>query len=119
MKLFQRIGFGLVLTLLVSAPVMANQSQSLSQKLLKPVIAMQCGSELESSKLWKGAAFFMTAQQKKDNQKAICECVSEHAMDNMKATDLVKAAISEADKNKLVNQAVMNSIRGCVADVLK
>lgn len=119
MKLFQGIGFGLVVTVCMSTHVMANQSQSFSQKLLKPVIAMQCGSELESSKLWKAAAFFMTAEQKTDNQKAICECVSEHAMDNMKASDIVKAAISETDKDKLVHQAVMNSIRGCVADVLK
>lgn len=117
MKLYQTISLGFAM--LLSLQVMADQPQNLSQKLLKPIIAIQCASELEDSKLWKGAAFFMSAQQKKDNQKAICECVSEHAMDNMKATDLIKAALSESEKNKLVNQAVMNSIRGCVADVLK
>ncbi len=117
MKLYQTISLGFAM--LLSLQVMADQPQNLSQKLLKPIIAIQCTSELEGSKLWKGAAFFMSAQQKKDNQKAICECVGEHAMDNMKATDLVKAALSESEKNKLVNQAVMNSIRGCVADVLK
>ncbi len=101
-----------------TSTAMADKSQSLSQKMLKPVIEYQCGQELNASKVWKGAAMFMNAQQKKDNQIAICECVSNHAMDNMSAKDLMTAAMNETEKNKLISKAVLNSLRGCAQQAL-
>lgn len=107
-----------VSSLCFTSTAMADKSQSLSQKMLKPVIEYQCGQELNASKVWKGAAMFMNAQQKKDNQTAICECVSNHAMDNMSAKDLMTAAMNETEKNKLISKAVLNSLRGCAQQAL-
>lgn len=107
-----------VLTVGFSSAAMAEKSQSISQKMLKPVIEYQCGQELNASKVWKGASMFMSAAQKKDNQTAICQCVSEHAMDEMTAKDLMIAAVSESEKNKLISKAVLNSLRGCVQQAL-
>ena len=99
--------------------VHAHSTQSLTQRMLKPVIAMKCDQELSTLTLWKGAAFFMSEQQKSENKKAICECVSDHAMDNMSAKDLIKAAVSEAEKDRLLNQAIKNSLRGCAKKVFE
>ena len=121
MKSSSIISFNLIVAVLtagLSSAAMAEKSQSLSQKMLKPVIEYQCGQELNASKVWKGASMFMSAVQKKDNQTAICQCVSEHAMDDMTAKDLMTAAVSESEKNKLISKAVLNSLRGCAQQAL-
>ena len=97
---------------------MAEKSPSLSQKMLKPVIEYQCEQELNASKAWKGAAMFMNAQQKKANQAAICECVGDHAMDNITAKDLMTAAVNETEKHQLISRAILNSLRGCAQQAL-
>ena len=102
---------------LISSAASADKS-SLSQRMLKPVIEYQCSQELNSSKIWKGAALCMSAKQKKDSQAAICQCVSEHAMDDIGAKDLMTAAVNETEKNKLISKAVLNSMRGCAQQVL-
>lgn len=86
--------------------------------MLKSVIEYQCEQELKSSKAWKAASLLMSAQQQKSNQQAVCACVSEHAMDNIAATDLLAAAVNETEKNKLLRKAVFNSIRGCTQQAL-
>lgn len=109
----------LLMTIVGLLPVAASADQaSLTQKMLKPVIEYQCTQELKTSKAWKAATIFMSAAQQKDNQKSICQCVSEHAMDDMNAKDLLVAAVDEAEKSKLVKKAVFNSIRGCAQQAL-
>ena len=107
------------MALFISFEALANKSESLSQKLLKPVIQIKCDQEISASAIWKGAAFFMNEKQQQENKKAICQCVSEHAMDDMNAQDLLKASFNEAEKDKLVNKAIKNSVKGCVQQVLK
>jgi uncharacterized protein (DUF305 family) len=101
-----------ILSLSVSA------APSLTQKMLKPVIAYQCQQELQQSKVWKAASWLMSAEQKQSNQDSICGCVSEHAMNDMGAKDVALALVNEAEKDKLVRKAVLNSLKGCVAQAV-
>ena len=91
---------------------------SLTQKVLKPVIAYQCQQELKDSKVWRAASWLMTTEQKKSNQDAICGCVSEHAMNDMGAKEVALALVNEAEKDKLVRKAVLNSLKGCMAQAV-
>lgn len=111
--------FSLVIMLALSSVSLADQSQSLTQRLFKPIIMLKCDQELSESILWKGASMLMSQQQRNDNQKAICQCVSEHAMDDMSVQDLAKATINEDEKNRLISKAIANSLRGCTKKILK
>lgn len=91
---------------------------TLTQKMLKPVIAYQCQQELADSKVWRAASWLMTKQQKQANQDSICSCVSENAMNEMGAKDVAKALIDEEHKNKLVRKAVLNSLKGCMSQAM-
>ena len=93
----------------------ASAAPSLTQKMLKPVIAYQCQQELQQSKIWRTASWLMTAEQKQSNQASICGCVSDNAMNEMGAKDLALALVNEAEKDKLVRKAVVNSLKGCIA----
>lgn len=88
---------------------------SLTQKVLKPVIAYQCQQELKESKIWRAASWLMTAEQKQSNQDSICGCVSDNAMNDMGAKEVALALFNEAEKDKLVRKAVMNSLKGCIS----
>ena len=92
---------------------------SLTQKMLRPVIAYQCQQELKDSKVWSAASWLMSAQQKQTHQDRICGCVSQHAMNDMDAKDVALAVINEDEKNRLVRQAVMNSLKGCIAEAVR
>lgn len=98
--------------------VSAVAAPSLTQKVLKPVIAYQCQQELKESKVWKAASWLMTAEQKQSNRDSICGCVSEHAMNEMGAKDVALALVNEAEKDKLVRKAVVNSLKGCMAQAV-
>jgi hypothetical protein len=102
--------------LLLSLSVEA--APSLTQKVLKPVIAYQCQQELKQSKVWRAASWLMTAEQKQSNQASICACVSDNAMNEMGAKDIALALVNEAEKDKLVRKAVINSLKGCMAQAV-
>lgn len=96
-----------------------HQAQAnLTQKMLSPVIEYQCKQELKQSKTWKVATFLMSDASKEKMQSNVCQCVGKHAVDDVKATDVLKASISEDAKNQLVRQAVLNSVKGCVSEVI-
>ena len=101
-----------------STVVLAEKNVTLSQKMLTPVIEYQCSQELKSAKAWKAATFFMQAEQQKEIQKSVCQCVSKHALDDVASKDLMLAAVNETEKNKLIKKAVFNSIRGCAQQAL-
>ncbi|WP_164709191.1 hypothetical protein [Acinetobacter sp. B51(2017)] len=92
-----------------------SAAPSLTQKMLKPVIAYQCQQELKDSKIWRAASWLMTTEQKQSNQASICGCVSDNAMNEMGAKELALALVNEAEKDKLVRKAVMNSLKGCIS----
>jgi hypothetical protein len=96
----------------------ASAAPSLTQKMLKPVIAYQCQQELQQSKIWKAASWLMSVEQKQSHQDSICGCVSEHAMNDMSAKDVALALVNEAEKDKLVRKAVVNSLKGCMAQAV-
>ena len=95
-----------------------NQDHSLTQKMLKPVLEQSCKSELNDSKIWQSAAFFMSVERQTGLQKQICACVSDHALNNISAKDLALASVSESAKNSLIKQAVLNSVKGCAQEAL-
>ncbi len=107
-----------LMAVLLSLTTTNASAASLTQKLLKPVIAYQCQSELKESKVWKAASWLMMLEQKQAYQDRICGCVSEHAMNNMNAKDVAQAMLDEEHKNRLVRQAVLNSLKGCISEVI-
>ena len=96
-----------------------NQKQSTVQRILKPWSALQCGNELKASKLWQVSSLFLTADQQNHAQEKVCECVSENALNDVPTQDLLMATVNENAKNELVQQALINSLKGCVQEVLK
>lgn len=96
-----------------------DKNSTLTQKMLKPVIEQGCKSELNDSKVWQSAAFFMSSEQQTTVQKQICGCVGEHALQDISAKELAMASMSESAKNSLIKQAVVNSVKGCAQDALK
>jgi hypothetical protein len=96
-----------------------DKNSALTRKMLKPVIEQSCKNELNNSKVWQAAALFMSFDQQTAVQKQICGCVGEHALQNISAKELAMASIDESAKNSLIQQAVMNSVKGCVQDALK
>lgn len=97
----------------------AHANVSITQKLLMPVVELKCKSELNDSKTWKVATFLMSSTKQEKLQKNICGCVSKHAMDDMTAKDVIKATISDEAKDKLVSEAVKNSLKGCATQFVK
>ena len=96
-----------------------EQQKTISQKVLKPVIAHQCKSELVKSKLWKASTLFLSDDTQTQIKDQACECVSEHALDDVSTSTMLKATVSSTTKDELVRQAVMNSLSGCLQDTLK
>ena len=96
-----------------------NQKQSTAQRLLKPWIALQCGHQLKASKLWQASSLFLTTKQNNHVQEKICECVSEHALNQVPTQDLLIATVNENVKNKLIERALINSLKGCLLERLK
>ena len=94
-------------------------SKSLTQKMLKPLIEQKCGSELNANKIWQASSLFWSKSQQDHAQKKICGCVSENALNDVSNKELLMATVNESAKNKLIENAVINSIKGCAQEVLK
>lgn len=110
-------------TLLVLVPVTVacadSDSKTLTQKALQPLIEQQCGSELKANKIWQASSFFWSKSQQVHAQNKICGCVSDNALNDVSNKELLMATINESAKNKLIQNAVMNSIKGCAQEILK
>ena len=111
------------LTLLTILPITVacaeTDSHTIRQKMLKPLIELQCQSELKSSKIWKAASIFWNDSEQKHAQQKICGCVGENALEDVSNKDLVIASVNEETKNKVIRQAVVSSLKGCAQEVLK
>jgi|GEM_PF-446996 len=118
----KRLLIVLLVLLIIGVVIFAytgNQKQSTVQRILKPVIELQCGNELKASKLWQASALFLSTEQQNHAQEKICGCVSENALNHVPTQDLLMATVNEHAKNKLVQQALINSLKGCVPEALK
>ena len=96
-----------------------DKNSTLTQKVLKPVVEQACKSELNDSKIWQSAALFMSMERQSSVQRQICGCVSDNALNDVSAKDLAMASVSEAAKDSLIKQAVLNSVKGCAQAALK
>lgn len=96
----------------------ADSNKTMTQKILKPLIEQQCGSELKSSKIWQASAFLWSNTQRDHAQDKICACVSDNALNDIPTAELLKATVSEEAKDRLVQKAVMNSLKGCAKQAL-
>jgi len=94
----------------------ASTDQSMTQKVMKPLIKSQCASELNDSKLWKMTSLVLDASEKQRLQGEICECVGENALNDVPAKDVAHAMVDEDAKKVLVKQAVVNSLKACVLE---
>ena len=118
----KRLLIVLLVLLIIGVVIFAytgNQKQSTVQRILKPVIELQCGNELKASKLWQASALFLSTEQQNHVQEKICGCVSENALNHVPTQDLLMATVNENAKNTLVQQALINSLKGCVQEALK
>ncbi|OTG83135.1 hypothetical protein [Acinetobacter sp. ANC 4648] len=97
----------------------AVKEQSLTQKMLKPLIEQQCASELKASKVWQASALFLSVAQQSRTQSKVCGCVSENAMHDISTKDILVATVNESVKNELMTRVVMNSLKGCAQDAFK
>lgn len=110
----------LVMVLLLFAAYLLRTDTGLTQKLLKPVVVYQCGVELESIRLWKVSTAWISPEKKNQLQSEICGCVGDNALKDIPATTLLHAMVDEQVKRKVVQQGVLNTLKGCVVDeVLK
>ena len=105
--------FGLVFAFVLS------QNDTLTQKMFKPVIEQACKNELNHSELWQSTALLMSSERQMIVQKQICGCIGENALNNVSAKDLVVASVNEAAKDRLIQHALLNSVKGCIQDGLK
>lgn len=96
-----------------------GHNKTLSQKMLRPVIAHECQSELTKSRVWKASSLFLAKDTQTQIKDQACACVSEHALDDVATSQILKATVSETAKNELVRQAVVNSLSGCLQDTLQ
>ena len=108
----------MILVLALSASATASAANSMTQKMLAPVLAYQCQQELKQSSVFKAATWLMSDSSKSQYQDQICGCVSKHAMNDMDSKDVAKALLNEEEKNKLLRKAVFNSLKGCVNQAL-
>ncbi len=117
MKLLTTLSLFMIVPLTVACS--NEDSQSIRKKMLKPIIEQQCQSELKASKVWQAASIFMDSSSQKHAQSKICECVGDSALNDVSNKDLLLASVDEETKNKVIHQAVMNSIKGCAKEILK
>lgn len=106
-------------TLVFASTNQGEKGTTLTQKMLKPLIELQCQSELQQSKLWKASSLFMSETKQNHLQNSVCGCVSDHALDDISTKELVIASVNTSAKDKLIRQAVMNSLSGCAQQALK
>ena len=94
-----------------------SQNPVNAQKVLKPLVNYQCHQELQDSKLWKATTLLVGESKRQTWENQACECVSENALKDIPAQQLAHALVNEDAKNKLIRQAVLNSVKGCVLNV--
>ena len=110
----------LVVIFVLFAVYLLKTDIGLTQKLLKPVVVYQCGVELEATRLWKVSTALLGEEKKNQLQTQICGCVGENALKDIPATTLLRAVLDEQVKKQVVQQGVLNTLKGCVVDeVLK
>ena len=110
----------LVVIFVLFAVYLLKTDIGLTQKLLKPVVVYQCGVELEETRLWKVSTALLGEEKKNQLQTQICGCVCENALKDIPATTLLHAVVDEQVKKQVVQQGVLNTLKGCVVDeVLK
>lgn len=111
------------LTILTIVPITVacadSDTHTMRQKMLKPIIEQQCQGELKSSKIWQAASIFWSDSRQKQVQQKICTCVSDNALNDVSNKDLMLAVVNEETKNKIIHQAVLNSLKSCAQEVLK
>ncbi len=108
-----RLSLALILAL-IGGCADANSESSAVKKVLKPLINNQCSQELYQSKLWNVSTYLMTAQNKQQFRKDVCECVAEHALTDIPTKDLIRATIDDDVKNQVTQKAVLNSAKACI-----
>ena len=97
----------------------SNAEMTLTQRTLKPVIEYRCAKELNQSKFWKASTYLMQDANKAKLEHNVCSCVGEHALKDIPASTLLKATVDEEVKSKLSQQAIANSLKGCMTEFLK
>jgi len=120
--LLKRLAILFLILGIISAVIFANtgsKTHSTAQKLLKPLIELQCRNELKASKIWQASSYLWSESELRKAQNNICGCVSENALNDVPTKDLLFATMDEDVKEKLVKQAVVNSIKGCVQEILR
>lgn len=90
------------------------QSQTLTQKMLAPVISLRCESELNTSKLWRASTVLMSQNKRDDLKTKICDCVGDNALNGVDKKTIAKAMVNDEHKNELIKTAVLNSLNACV-----
>ena len=110
----------LVVIFVLFAVYLLKTDTGLTQKLLKPVVVYQCGVELEATRLWKVSTALLSEEKRNQLQTKICGCVGENALKDIPATTLLHAVVDEQVKKQVVQQGVLNTLKGCVVnEVLK
>ena len=110
----------LVVIFVLFAVYLLKTDTGLTQKLLKPVVVYQCGAELEATRLWKVSTALLGEEKKNQLQTKICGSMGDNALKDIPATLLLHAAVDEQVKKQVVQQGVLNTLKGCVVDdVLK
>ena len=92
---------------------------TLTQRTLKPVIEYQCAKELKASKFWTASTYFMQDKNKAELEQNVCSCVGEHALKDNPPSTLLKSTQDEEVKSKLTQQAIANSLKGCMSVFFK
>lgn len=108
-----RLIFALI-TIMFASCATASNDTSVAKKMLKPLINKQCSQELDQSKLWKFSTYLMSASNKLQLQKEVCECIAEHALTDIPTKDLLLAVVDENIKNQVTEKAIINSAKGCI-----
>ena len=83
------------------------------------MIAYQCGQELKDFTVWKVSTYLMQEANKAKLEHNVCDCVGKHALKDVPTSTLLKATVNEEAKNQLARQAVANSLKGCVQELVK
>lgn len=118
MKKVLTISCVLILLIVVIFIFAISQNQKLTQTIFKPIIAQQCKNELTNSKYWQSMRLIISSERQIHVQQHICSCVSEHALKDISAKNLLLASLDEAKKNRLTHQAILNSMQACTQTTL-
>ncbi len=88
----------------------------LTQKLLKPVVVYQCGVELEATRLWKVSTALLGEEKEISSKRKSVVAWVKNALNDIPAITLLRAVVDEQVKKQVVQQGVLNTLKGCVVD---